>query len=291
MSSLRAWLSAFWLISVAGCSHATADGRSACTSEADCPPEFPVCRADLRCWRSPETVDSGAGVTDAGVVSEADAERPDAALGMTDAADAFLDGLDASSPIDALGMMDAWVPDAFSEPDAPATHDAGRADAGAMCSTRLPDVGSGDFFIELDVRLSPSHTGTHALASQRSICNTGSFWELRVTGAGVLEWSMDDFGANTLELTGCRPVQDDLDHHVIVQRVAGVVSAFVDGRPDFTNDGSIVTSLGALPPIRVGTSICSTSGVADFPTGGTDRLSLGCILTDFEPMTGSGFCP
>lgn len=54
------------LISAAGCNATTGEGVSGCNGNGDCPGAFPICRADLRCWSTPDpgvdsaTLDGGA---------------------------------------------------------------------------------------------------------------------------------------------------------------------------------------------------------------------------------------
>lgn len=266
------------LLLFASCSRATAEGRSGCHDDRDCPSSFPVCRADQRCWSTPDGPDAP---TDGG----ADAPEEPVDGSLDGSLDAGRDGgaLDApdGAALDALSASDA--PDALSAPDAP---DA-PLDAPEPCLPELPtDVGTADFRIDFDVRSTAPLQKTALVGQRDGICNAGHFWDVVMADTtGVLEISMDDMGASTVSVSGCRRLPfDGAWHHVVVQRVAGRVMSFVDGEPDALTDGSVVTPLRFLPPLVVGRNVCESSGVAPFDTA-TGEIANVCARVDFTALT------
>ncbi len=63
---------------VAGCPPSTGEGVSACRGDGDCPASFPRCRADMRCWSTPDpSPDAFVSLPDAGADANAmDARTP-----------------------------------------------------------------------------------------------------------------------------------------------------------------------------------------------------------------------
>ncbi len=132
----------------AGC--AIPEGRYLCTSQSDCPTGW-SCRADSRCWSSPDPMGIDAAVVDSGSVD----------AGASDAGDAFetrdTGSLDARLHADA--GLDAASEDAGASSDTPASFDAyvspdseTMEDAFVLLDAFVPaDVAAADAFVPPDV--------------------------------------------------------------------------------------------------------------------------------------------
>jgi len=143
-----------------------------------------------------------------------------------------------------------------SEPaDAAAEADAPR------CTGDLSNVGTGDFQVSLTV--TGTQTGLVALVSQRASCAPSVFWDIRMQD-GLLFVEVDDVTRYTALQKAGPAINDGLPHRVTVDRVAGTLTAYVDG----VEAGSDTSpeSLGALPAFASGTDVCVTSsdGTAAF---------------------------
>lgn len=157
----------------------------------------------------------------------------------------------------ASDASNADVADASSDSEAP-----------SCLSLDLKQTGSGDFNISFHVVT--KQTGLVALLNQRSFCSRGVFWDVRQSVTGVLIIEVDD-GTAYLDLKSTVPINDGRPHDVVIARVAGELTIWTDGVA--TGHGSSKASLGALPPLRVGSDVCASTTA---PFEGT-VLMVACI--------------
>ncbi len=120
------------------------------------------------------------------------------------------------------------------------------------CSNDLSNTGTNDFHFTVD--LSTTQTALVSVANQRSVCEQSPFWEIRLNSGNVMV-DTDD-GTTLVELIGTIPVVDGNQHALAVSRVAEVLTIEVDGMTAGTV--SCPTPFAALPPIPMGTDVCST---------------------------------
>lgn len=211
--------------------------------------------------------------------SDAPADAPPVTDGSTDApaADAGTDaaGTDAG--------MDAAASDAAT--DAPPD---GGLDSGLVCVQDLSNVHQGDFRISFTIQT--TQTGEVAVANQRATCGPDNFWDVRLDANGsnsqvgieTDDVTGDGGTPNDAQLDGCAVVNDGASHHVVVQRVGGVIAIFVDGI--FNGSTASTSNLVALPPLVTGNDVCvGVDGTAAFDT---TKGSIGdlCLATAFTPL-------
>jgi hypothetical protein len=138
-------------------------------------------------------------------------------------------------------------------PDAVAADAAVEAEAPA-CTGDLSSVGTGDFHVSLT--LATTEPGLVALVNQRRTCDPSVFWDIRMFD-GLLDVEVDDV-AHYTELKRIGPtINDGTPHAIVAQRIAGTLSASVDGID--AGSGASEASLAALPPVVTGTDVCVTS--------------------------------
>jgi hypothetical protein len=124
---------------------------------------------------------------------------------------------------------------------------------GGACPQDLSNIGMGDFRVEFAI--TTAQTQFAALVNQRAVCSHGGFWDVRMTSGGLFAVETDDGTSYTpLTTTGPR-VNDGLSHDVRVQRVAGMLTVYLDGTP--TGSASSPASFGQLAPLRTGTDVCT----------------------------------
>jgi len=155
--------------------------------------------------------------------------------------------------------------------DAPITLDTAQIDAGAIdtggttscpvslggavCTGDLSNIGTGDFRISFTV--TTTQTTELALVNQRSVCDYGMFWDIRMQPNGFVSAETCDV-ANAASyvglLAGAHPINDGKPHDVLVQRAGGVLSIYVD----CDNLGSVnsTSSFTALAPLASGADAC-----------------------------------
>ncbi len=225
-------------LALAGCAHGAAedahdtedagggveigsDAEGDSTPGADAPPD------------SASPMDSGARDDAGGGGPPADAGlQPD---GRSDS--------DAGGGADAGSNADAGndAGDGFAM-DASGASEAGR-DASA-CTGDLSNVGTGDFHISATI--TTVQGGRVALANQRSACNFGVFWDIRIQNGLLFIETDDNVHYTNLVSTG-KTVNDGQPHDLLVKRAAGTLTAYVDG----VASGSLssAASLASLPPL------------------------------------------
>jgi len=225
-----------------------------------------------------DAADDGGGA-DGADGATSDAGGSDAEAGAPQVTDAASD-----APATDAGT-DAAATDAGADAAAAAE---GGLDSGLLCVQDLSNVHQGDF--QISFTLDTTQTGTVALANQRSTCSAGNFWDvLFSSGLGPARITIEtddvtgDAGTpNDAQLKGCTAVDDGASHHVVVQRVAGVLSIFVDGI--FNGSTASTTNLVALPPLVTGNDVCvGVDGTAAFDTT-KGSLTDVCVATTFTPL-------
>ena len=142
-----------------------------------------------------------------------------------------------------------------------ASFDAGAEADVVACTGDLSNIGTADFHVSLTV--TTTQAGLVAIVNQRTTCAPSVFWDIRMQD-GLLYVEVDDVTHYTALSDAGASVNDGVSHAVRVERVAGVVTAYVDGVE--TSASPSLESLGALPSLASGTDVCVTSsdGTAAF---------------------------
>lgn len=183
---------------------------------------------------------------DSSTNEDSNAVTNDSSLGL--AGDAADGASDASNDRDAVADSDiADAPGADAAENGPAT----------VCSTDLSNIGTADFRVAFNV--STQATKYSALLNQRSICNPGTFWDVRINGsvAGSIYAEIDD-GTHLVNIAGSVPINDGNVHRVVFSRTTGTLTVELDGMVAGVTPGTVGTtaSLGALPALRQGADVC-----------------------------------
>lgn len=148
------------------------------------------------------------------------------------------------------------------------------AEAGPTCVTDLSGVGAGSFQISFTIVTTASGR-TYSLINQRAGCDTSSaWWAVTLTPSGGIELATDDgSGASYVFVQSGAAVNDGLPHTVVAARMNGSIWLSRDGVVDsvMTPD---VYSFGALPPLTLGSSGCSS----ETPLTGHGTLENVCIV-------------
>jgi hypothetical protein len=116
-----------------------------------------------------------------------------------------------------------------------------------------------------------------ALVNQRAVCGQGMFWDLRLWYGG-LQLETDDSATtgtrsprlSLVNSTGADAgmrVNDGRPHQVLVRRVAGTATIYIDGVASGSGPDSAM--LGALPPLTSGTDVCDGHSQGTVPFVGT----------------------
>ena len=142
-----------------------------------------------------------------------------------------------------------------------------------VCLSTLNGVGTADFSISFTLTTMYAAGQVVALVNQRAGCDQNSvWWQAAInSGGGVLFATCD--GAGTCEGVTGNAVNDGKPHHVVLDRVAGVITCSVDGvigstAPDAYSFGAFGAAL------RIGTDACG-----DTPLAGYGTLADLCITS------------
>jgi hypothetical protein len=157
----------------------------------------------------------------------------------------------------------------------------------------LSNIGAGDFFISFTLQTTQPDSEI-ALANQRNVCNDANFWDLLLEDRLInIETDMlvDAGVAALFSVRSCTHPDDGLAHNWVVQRVGGVVTIYIDGKPDAFATCS--TLFGQLPTLETKTSPCvNVDGTVVF-NNADGTLTNVCVMTSAVqgPMGGrSGGC-
>jgi hypothetical protein len=134
------------------------------------------------------------------------------------------------------------------------------------CTGDLSSTGGGDFHVSLTLQTTQT-SSQFAVVNQRAACNAGNFWSLRVENNVVVFETDAIVGGNPVDsiVNGCTHVNDGKVHHVLVQRVAGTMSIYVDGALDAS--GASTSPLSGLPAFESGNDPCvGVDGTVAFDT-------------------------
>lgn len=123
-------------------------------------------------------------------------------------------------------------------------------DSGA-CEGDLSDIGTGDFRVSFQV--ATKQGGWVALANQRGECIPAVFWDVRLDD-GLVYVEVDDIAHYTAITSTGPKINDGAPHAVVVVRAGGTLSVSVDGSAVGSQGSG--ASLGALPPVQLGTDVC-----------------------------------
>jgi hypothetical protein len=144
-------------------------------------------------------------------------------------------------------------------------------DAG-VCEGDLSDIGTGDFRISFQIATTQS--GWVAVANQRGECIPAVFWDIRLDD-GLVYIEVDDIAHYTAITSTGPKINDGAPHAILVVRAAGTLSVYVDGSAAGSQGSG--ASLGALPPVQLGTDVC-VSAVGD-DTVALKGLILGACVS------------
>jgi hypothetical protein len=141
----------------------------------------------------------------------------------------------------------------------PGAADAGAPDArvdsadGGPCRGDLSNIGmAADFHVALSV--TTTQDGLVAVANQRAYCDPSTFWDIRIDGGFIVVEADDVVNYASAQSPGPR-VDDGLPHNVLMLRTSGRLSVFVDDAGSPTTPST--ASFGQLPPVAIGTDVCS----------------------------------
>jgi hypothetical protein len=161
-------------------------------------------------------------------------------------------GLDA--PALDSAALDAAKDSGSDSASLDASHpDSSPTDAGKPCNNDLSNIGTGDFTISL--RMTTAQSGRQAVVNQRSVCNSGDFWEVEVTTANELQLETD--GTSHVLVNPTPTVSDGKPHDVVIKRVAQQVTITIDGTVAPGGTAPCTSAFGALAALRITTSVCS----------------------------------
>jgi len=113
------------------------------------------------------------------------------------------------------------------------------------------NMGTNDFTLECVVK-TESNTG---LISKGGAGD--AWWQLQVIAGGIISFSLSDGIESTGDVGGLTDIRDGIPHHVavVVDRIEGIFTVYLDGKHDGEQDISPVTgSLNNTVPLRLGIS-------------------------------------
>src|SRR5260370_37267732 len=128
----------------------------------------------------------------------------------------------------------------------------------AVCRGDLSNIGTADFHISFSVTTTQS--GVAALVNQRATCTLSDFWDVRLSSNGALDVETVDAtqGVNGTGLKRVGPrINDGVPHKVMLQRMSGTLTVYVDGIPSASALSR--TSFGQLAPVRIGSDVCTVA--------------------------------
>jgi Concanavalin A-like lectin/glucanases superfamily len=149
------------------------------------------------------------------------------------------------------------------------------ASDGGVCVTDLSGVGYNDFHISFTIVTSESGL-TLDLVNQRIGCDESStFWDVLLNTTGGLELATGDGNQNDYRFVEAgKTVSDGQPHHVVVQRVNGSLSCWIDGVIESVEEADPY-DLGTFPPLVLGSDSCPGTT----PLAGNGTLTQLCITT------------
>jgi hypothetical protein len=124
---------------------------------------------------------------------------------------------------------------------------------GTTTAGDLSYFGTGNFVVSFQVATSMS-SGAVGLVGQRNVCGYADFWDVRLMNGIVTVETDDGTAANYNVVSSTQGVADGDIHSVVIQRVLGALTIFVDGQASGLGPSS--ASFGALPPIATGVYGC-----------------------------------
>jgi hypothetical protein len=208
--------------------------------------------------------DSGTNVADRDESGGQDATAVDSVPDEASTSDSLGDdsiGSDGSA--DDSSASDSGAGDSTANESGANDSSADSAWDGAMCSGDLSNIGTADFHVALT--MTTTQVGMTALVNQRSACTSVvTFWSLRVW-SGQLRAETGQAGGNryVLTSTGSVVVNDGRPHDVVLRRVAGVMTIYIDGVASGSTGSA--ASFGVLAPLQSGTDACDgRSGTVAF---------------------------
>jgi hypothetical protein len=165
---------------------------------------------------------------------------------------------------------DSHVADAGAVDDGVATEDAGEGSADAVpCRNDLSNIGMADFRVSLSITTTQS--GRIAVVNQRAHCIPSTFWDIRIDN-GLLFVEADDVTNYAAVQSPGPRVDDGMPHNVLMLRTSGRLAVYVDDAGSPTTPST--ASFGQLPPLAIGTDVCTPQDGTMLLTGTVTNLCL-----------------
>lgn len=164
------------------------------------------------------------------------------------------------------------VADTPSEGAAFGSSDAGACpSSGSACIDDLSNVGTADFQISFILTTTWNGSADMAVINQRSHCDHGMFWDVRVDAAGQLDVETDDAlslgQANEhYSQIWSTSVADGKPHCIQIERRAQMLMTLIDGV--VSGSGMSSSSFGQLPALSVMSDACDGAACTAVPNFG-----------------------
>ena len=127
------------------------------------------------------------------------------------------------------------------------------APVGAACTGDLSNIGKGDFTIAFKV--TTTQTSETALVNQRTSCNYGMFWDVRMVAQGGVVAEMGETVSTAyVNVSGGGPINDGRPHDILVRRASGVLTLYVDCVN--VRSASSTASFTSLAAFASGVDVC-----------------------------------
>jgi hypothetical protein len=129
------------------------------------------------------------------------------------------------------------------------------APSAPSCVADLSNVSTGSFHIAFTLKT--TQAGSVALLNQRAACGATPYWDIRLSNGNVLVETDDgitDGGTRDFVTTLGAAVNDGLPHAILVERVQGTLTVFVDGAK--AGSTMSLSNFGSLPPLEAGKDPC-----------------------------------
>jgi hypothetical protein len=119
------------------------------------------------------------------------------------------------------------------------------------CVEDLSSISTGSFHVSFTVQT--TQAGSVALVNQRGTCDLQPYWDVRLENGNV-QAETDDGGTFYHVTTSGTLVNDGQPHAILVERVQGTLSIFIDGVQSAST--SSLSGFAKLPPFEVGLDPC-----------------------------------
>jgi hypothetical protein len=131
-----------------------------------------------------------------------------------------------------------------------------RSYCASQCLNNLSGIGTGDFTVAFS--FTTSENGIAALVNQRQTCTHGVFWDVRLDSGRLFVETDDGTNYTAFDTVNPNSIADGQPHDVIVRRVGGVLTAYIDGA--VSGSAQSMSSFGTLNPLASATDACTGIG-------------------------------